>query len=206
MKRMICAILALSMASLMYADMGEIHSQSKLDHLLRKRELVVALFYKTDRETRRSSELSSNIAELERIFRRISEDDRYKDAKIIFVKVNVANAQAEDLAAEYDIQTLPTIILFREGRVVHTAGRNSPIAQKRGFVRGQALQLFIDEYFGERINTYVQINAERKRSKEKRSSNFSTYVGFGYGYGPYPYYGYYGYPYVGGNVGFGFSF
>jgi hypothetical protein len=205
MKRMIYVILTLVMASVMHADMGEIHSQSKLDHLLRKRELVVALFYKTDRETRKSSELSSNIAELERIFRRVSEDDRYKDAKIMFVKINVANARAEDLAAQYDIEKLPSVILFREGRVVHTAGSNSPIAQKRGFIRGQALRLFIDEYFGERINTYVQINAERKRRKEQ-SSNFSTYVNFGYGYGPYPYYGYYGYPYVGGSVGFGFGF
>ncbi len=205
MKRMICVILALGMASLMYADMGEIHSQSKLDHLLRKRELVVALFYKSDRDTRKSEELASNIAALERIFKRASEEDRYKDAKIMFVKINIANAQAEDLAAEYDIQTLPTVILFKDGSVVHTAGRNSPIAQKRGFVRGQALQLFIDEYLGETINTYVQMNVERKRRKE-RTSNFSTYVGFGYGYGPYPYYGYYGYPYVGGSVGFGYSF
>jgi hypothetical protein len=205
MKRMICVILALGMASLMYADMGEIHSQSKLDHLLRKRELVVALFYKSDRDTRKSEELASNIAALERIFKHASEEDRYKDAKIMFVKINIANAQAEDLAAEYDIQTLPTVILFKDGSVVHTAGRNSSIAQKRGFVRGQALQLFIDEYLGETINTYVQMNAERKRRKE-RTSNFSTYVGFGYGYGPYPYYGYYGYPYVGGSVGFGYSF
>lgn len=195
----------LCVANALYADMGEIHSPSKLDHLLRKRELVVALFYKTDRDTRKNSELSSNISRLEHIFKLASEESRYKDAKVMFVKINVANPQAEDLAAEYDIQTLPTIILFRQGRVVHTAGTNSPIAQKRGFVRAQALQLFIDEYLGETINTYVQINAERKRRKE-RSSNFSTYVGFGYGYGPYPYYGYYGYPYVGGSVGFGYSF
>jgi hypothetical protein len=198
-------VLMLCVANVAHAEMGEIRSQSKLDHLLRRRELVVALFYKSDRDTRKHTELSSNIAQLEHIFKLVSQDDRYKDAKVMFVRINVADAQAEQLAAEYDVQTLPTVILFKQGRVVHTAGRNSPIAQKRGFVRGQALQLFIDEYLGDIINTYVQINAERKRRKES-SSNFSSYVGFGYGYGPYPYYGYYGYPYAGGNVGFGFSF
>lgn len=205
MKRMWYIVLMLCAANALYADMAEIHSQSKLNNLLRKRELVVALFYKTDRDTRKNSELTTNIGQLEHIFKLVSEDSRYKDAKVMFVKINVANSQAEDLAAQYDIQTLPTVILFKQGQVVHAAGKNSPIAQKRGFVRGQALQLFIDEYLGDTINTYVQINAERKRRKES-TSNFSTYVGFGYGYGPYPYYGYYGYPYMGGSVGFGFNF
>lgn len=198
-------VLLLGVASFMHADMMEINSQTKLDNLLRKRELVVALFYKRDRETRKNEGLTANIGHLEHIFKLVSQDSRYKDAKIMFVKINLANSQAEDLAAEYNIQTLPTLILFKQGRVVRTAGMNSPIAQKTGFVRGQAMQLFIDEYLGETINTYVQINAESKRRKE-RSSNFSTYVGFGYGYGPYPYYGYYGYPYMGGGVGFGFAF
>lgn len=199
------SLLLLCGLSYLHADMSEIRSQSKLDHLLRKRELVVALFYKSDRDTRKNDELASNIAHLERIFKHVAQEDRYKDAKIMFVRINVASPQAEELAAHYDIQTLPTVILFKQGSVVHTAGKNSPIAQKSGFVRGQALELFIDEHMGEMINTYVQINAERKRRKE-RTSSFSTYVGYGYGYGPYPYYGYYGYPYVGGNVGFGFSF
>jgi hypothetical protein len=203
MKRIWYAVLMLCLATRMHAEMGEIRSQSKLDYLLRKRELVVALFYKSDRDTRKNSELSSNIAELERIFKRVSEDDRYKDAKIMFVRINVAGSQAQELAATYDVQTLPTIILFKNGRVVHTAGPNSPIAQEKGFVRSQVLQLFIDEYLGETINTYVQINAERKRRKEK---THRTYTSVGFGYGAYPYYGYYGYPYVGGNVGFGFSF
>lgn len=205
MKRILYITLLMGITNLMRAEMGEVHSQSKLDHLLRRRELVVALFYKSDRNTRKNEELAFNIMHLERIFKLVSAEDRYKDAKVMFVKINTANPQAEDIAAQYDIQTLPTVILFQQGRVVQTAGKDSPIAQKRGFVRGQALQFFIDQYLGERINTYVQINAERKRRKQ-RSSNVSTYVGFGYGYGPYPYYGYYGYPYVGGNVGFGFAF
>jgi hypothetical protein len=188
-----------------HADMAEIRSRSKFERLLDKRSLVVALFYKNDRDTRKNKDLTRNIAELERMFKRISEDGRYKDAQVMFVRINVASKDAQVIADEYGVITLPTFMLFSEGRPVHTGGSSSRIATKRGFIRGNALSFFIDEYFGETINTIVQINAERRRHRE-RSHNSYTYVG--YGVGAYPYYGPYGYPYYGygGSVGFGFAF
>jgi len=189
--------------SVLHGAMADIRSESKLNHVLKKYDLAVVLFYKTDRDTRKNSELTSNIAELERMFKRVSDDDRYKDAKIMFVRVNVASDEAERLAEEYDVSTLPSFILFKDGLVVRDGGRNGSIAMKNGFIRAHALQLFIDQYLGETINTYVQINAERKRRHER---THRTYTYFGYGYGGYPYYGYYGSPYYGGSVGFGVSF
>lgn len=54
--------------------------------------------------------------------------------EITIVKVNVD--EAKELATEYDIQSLPTIILFKNGK---------ELTSKCGFLSNSAFEKFIDE-------------------------------------------------------------
>jgi thioredoxin-related protein len=173
-----------------------VKSTKDFNHVLDNNNMVVALFYKSDRETRKNRQLSRNIELLENMMLRVAGRDRYKDAHIAFVRINTVGHDLEELAHDYEVNTVPTFMLFQNGGVVHDG-------VKIGFTSDRDLQLFIDKHLGSTINAYVQMEAEQKRRRNRRRRTY-TYVG--YGVGAYPYYGGYGYPYYGGGIGFGFGF
>ncbi len=194
----LCAFFALTSVTILHGDTREIRikSSKNFNKVLNRHPLVVALFYQNDKTTHKDKELKQKIESLERMFNRVSGGIRYRDAHMVFARINVVGDDLEGLAMDYDVSTLPAFLLFRDGRVIHGA-------QQVGFVRDAALQSFIDEHVGDTINAYVQSKAERMRRRERNRRTY-TYVGYGVGA---PYYGgYYGSPYYGGSVGFGFGF
>lgn len=195
-KQGVVILSALACVVLLTADTFKSKSTKSFDRVLKKHDMVVALFYKEDKEVKRDKALSRRIDSLERTFRRVAEEHRYKDAKVSFIRVNTAKRELEDLAREYGVKTLPTILLIQDGQPMRGA-------VLQGFINTQMLRSFIDEYFGGMINMRLEERAERKRRRAQDRGSY-TYFGYGYGYGGYPYYGYYGAPY--GGVGFGFTF
>lgn len=183
---MLCATMGFARGS---SYQIRVKSTKDFNRVLDKHALVVALFYKNDRDTRKNKELNRKIELLEDTVKRIAERDRYKDARIAFVRINIIGDDLESLAQSYDVETMPTFMIFKHGGVVR-GGITT------GFIDARELRLFIDQHIGRTINAFVQAEAERRRRKHRRTY---TYVGFG----AYP--GYYGYPYYGG-VGFGFGF
>jgi thioredoxin 1 len=69
-----------------------------------------------------------------RAFGPIFEKAAEKNADVVFAKVNTEDEQ--DLAMEYGIQAIPTLMAFRDGYLVH---------EQAGALPGHALQTLIDE-------------------------------------------------------------
>ncbi len=191
MRFAICAGLMLGSIGLIHADVVTVKSARNFNRILRKHAIVIALFYKEDKKLMRNDRnLKMNLEALERMMRRVAQYGRYEDTQISFVRINTARDDLESLARDYGVNTLPAIILLKDGRLI----KDGII---HGFITDTELQSFIDEHVGNTINMFVQAKSEHKRRRRKRTT--STYIGYGVGAG-------YGYPYYGGGVGFGVAF
>lgn len=183
-----------------------IRSREKLFQKVGKTALAVVLFYAEDRDQAKDKEYKRQIRELEQVMRDVSGMPIYKEADLLFIRVNAAQGKTDGLHREYGIKTLPACILFKDG---------APIYDTRGSVVGlygfpaitrADLKKIIDAYCMQDIQRILQNKAIiRQRQLEEARINALYWGPYWMPYGPYGWGpGDYGYGYPSG-VGFGFS-
>ena len=179
----------------------KVSSQRRFDKAVAKYRYAVVLFYQRDKQTRRDERMRGQISDLETMTTSLSKSPRYKEAKLPFLRVNVAKADLDQLAQKYGVTQMPTFMLFSGGEEVRE-GRN--IARLTGFVSRTQLEAFIDKHLKDQIEDTIEQKAEARKRRLERARIRAYYYPYGYGgYYGWPYHYGYGWPYYGYGFGYG---
>lgn len=183
----------------------EVRSERKFSDKLMKHRLAVAMFYRDDKVIREDIQVGRLIDKIERIFDSLGKWGRYQDGDVIFLSVNVAKGNLDELADAYNITKLPAFLLFKNG--VPLRDDQGKVIMWLPFlseVTERALSTFIEKHLQADIDRNIRDRAEELRRRREAAAWWAYYYGPYYGpywgYGPY----YYGRPY--GYVGFGIGF
>lgn len=175
-------------------------SEKQFQKMVEKYELLVAYFY--DNATPEKSN---------KIFETVSKTRRYAQGGVSFIAVNVDCRKNEKLQELYNLNKVPTIVLFYQSEPVDSGRIIGNITSKQ-------VRSLIEEKFGNDIKKNIQ---ERRwqQAMYRPVAYFDWGLGYpfyygwpyyGYGWGspcwgggwPYGGYGGYGRPYVSFSVGF----
>ncbi len=193
------ALAGLKVTFIAMARTRGIASSEKFYKTLEKRtkegfaSLSVVMFYRLDSTLKKEDLATYNqMQEIGRTFEQVSLMHQFKDADVQFLQVNLAKGKTEDLKYDFNIATLPTFILFKDGVPLRNAKQAK--IQLTGFVGQNELYTFINTHFERDIKNIL--NAKQTTLAERREQrDYGPRVGFSFGFGGYPYgYGY-GYPY-----------
>ena len=120
--------------------------------------MVVALFY---------DEKDKGLAQM---YEDVSKVQKYDDADIVFLKVNIARPELNNLASLYKVTMMPAFIFFYQGKRL-IDNKNTPIILSGNASRDR-LQLLIDQHYGTQIEQYVvrkDARNEQRLVREKES-------------------------------------
>lgn len=188
---------------LLQAKGKAITSPNKFDRVLNKNNLVVVFFYEQDKTTDKKTK--KEYRQLKEQLSSLSKEYSFKRAGVYFGFVNSAQKHDGEIAKEYRIKTMPSIVLFKDGGV-EKGTFGSPLMHTDPLTK-TAIRDFINSHFAERIEKIKKEKTELEEERARQSAAYGPYWGWGYGYGwPYNYYGpygYSGYPYSGFSVGVG---
>lgn len=180
-----------------------IKSRTDFASEIRKFPRALVIFYETKfdtKEERRAYEKSFKNAR--RAFDSVGKMNRYKDSSVAFLRVDLDKNELVTVAKQYGVDTLPTYMLFIDGRPLKT--QQGAVVQRTGFLEKDDIINLIERHYGRDINSILkELSRLRQREREERAqSGWSPYFYWGYG-GGYPY----GYPYYYYQPGpsFGFS-
>ena len=158
----------------------------------------------------------------ERLLKRTSLKDRYDDADVMFIEVNIADKSLEQLKAKYNVKKYPTFFLFVDGKSI--LDRDGDRVFMQDIPEEDELVEFIERHLRDEINKIV---GEEKydyyddddddddeyyyRYPRRRYYGYPSYYYHPYGYRRYhwwPYYGrrYHRYHRGYRRGGFGFTF
>lgn len=173
---------------------GDIKSVKGFERYItsRKRVRVAVLFYTSD---------GPELEAMARMFDRLDHSDRYHEAGVRFVTVNLDRGDLNQLVTDFQLSNIaiPQVIFFKDGFELARENR------MQGFLDESAMRKMIEETWGDEIDRILQ---EKEEERERRAMQW-LYYGYPYWYG-YPYYGYpgyyYGYPYGGYGPRFGIGF
>ncbi len=175
----------LSVVNVSFAEYYHVHDERRLDYLLDKYDLTIVLFY-NNRMAHES---------VKQLFKQLSRGYSYHEADVAFIGIDVAEEGGAKIARQFGVIKTPVLVLFQDGRLVIGKDRVPALATD---VRSTSdMRIFINTYFGDRIEDVLRDREERKRCRRSRRSGFRFGISYGYQY--YPYYGYpfgysYGYP------------
>ncbi|MDZ4151282.1 hypothetical protein, partial [Methylicorpusculum sp.] len=149
-----------------------IKSREKLFKSVGKTALAVVLFYHEDKEQSKDRVYKSEVRQQEQVLKDVSSMPLYREADILFARVNSAVGKTEGLAQEYGITTGPAAVLFIDG---------APLDDTRGAIVGlygssaitrADLKKIIDAYFMQDIQRILQGKALiRQRQIEEAQLN-----------------------------------
>jgi hypothetical protein len=182
-------LLLLSFAHLLEAKYHHVSDQRRLDALLDTNDLAVVLLY----------DKAMGQEPIKRIFKELSRGYSYYESDVAFISINSGRDVGINMARAYGIQKIPALLLFEGGELV--IGKDmTPVVETTIRSIGD-IRLFINTYFGDRIQDILRENEENYRMgrKKRRWSRSGFHFGISFGYPYYPYYGYpfgyqYGYP------------
>lgn len=171
---------------------------------IQKFSRAVVIFYESRFDTKEERKnYSKKFKEARRSFDSVSKMNRYKDASIAFLRVDVDKKELDGLTKRYGVGELPTYMLFLDGKPLTT--QQGVSVKRAGFLEKDDIIKLIERHYGKDINSVLkEVSRLRQRASEERGqSGWSPYFYWGYG-GGYPY----GYPYYYYQPGpsFGFSF
>lgn len=129
-------------------------SEHELQQLVGKAPVLVALFYKNDKEAKGALQN----------YRKVSSVQRYDDAGVVFVAIDVDQRGSVELMKRYNVGTTPTVILFDWS----VMAPNGIIGRLIGFETSQKLQEFIESNCGGKINNLVVAKQRTENRKERR--------------------------------------
>jgi len=172
----------------------EVTSWRKLKRLTDKYRYAVAMFYYRDKQMRKEGMLREEVDELKRMFRAVSREQRYENARVAFLRVNLAWRGADEIAEQFQVtaDNIPTFMLIKNGDAERDiSGKPFTLT---GYATRDALVKFIDKKWHDQlIDEAERIEDERERRTEESRVYWS--------YNPWPYYGYgwgpWGYPWRG---------
>jgi hypothetical protein len=145
-----------------------------------------------------------NFKNARRAFDSVSKMDRYKDASLAFLRVDLNKEELARAKRDYSFDTLPAYMLFIDGKPL-TTQQGLTVKRTSFLEKGNIIDL-IEKHYGQDINSILkELSRLRQREREERvQSGWSPYFYWGYG-GGYPY----GYPYYYapgyGSAGFGIT-
>jgi hypothetical protein len=179
----------------------EDQQESWLDQKLAEGGLAAVYFYKPEQDKGAQA------------FDRAHKSQRFADAGMHFLRVNVDKPQYKKVADEYNLEQLPTIMLFKDGEPDKVDGE---VATLSGFTSVQEIKSFIEDNFSSDITAAIREiqqteepavrNVTYRVVRERPRPRISFGIGAGYPYNDYWYGRPYGYgpyysPYWGGGWG-----
>ena len=191
---LVVIVLAVGVRHVALCKEFRVRSVSKFDKLVSKYRYAVVMLYRSDKETKRDSELRQKIKDLQVMFKSLSKVSRYKETDLQFLNVNVAKKDLSEVMQRLGIQTVPTFVLFNGG--VPIRDQNKHIAKLQGSVYRNQLQEFIEKHLSEQLEDVIEAKEkERKRKLEEARIRYYEQPYYPYGYPGYYYYYPYGYRY-----------
>ncbi len=212
MKKLLMVLMALQVlaSTSLYARRdARITSLHKFDRAASRYPFAAVVFYQDDRDVREYDRMQRVNNSVLNAVHRLSHDWNYKAGNVQFMRVNIVKDDLEDLARDYNITELPTVILLKNGEPVTTdkqskrdegktkvmpvkpveqsSNAKPEIAKLTGLINLIDLQDFIDTYLGDDIQDLVDQKIEMRRERAALAS---------YYWYSYPYW--YNYPYYGG--------
>jgi hypothetical protein len=171
----VAALLLLCIIGTLYSKVNESSSPRLFDRYLGRAPYAVVMFYEKDREALRDNKkLSHTVQVLSDMFDGVSDRSRYKDAGLVFLKVNVSREKLLEVAQSYDVTKFPTFMLFNFGKPVSDAMLSGNIASK-------ALESFIESYLKDHLDTIIE-NKEIIHERRLQDVRYNTpYWYWGYG-------------------------
>jgi thioredoxin-like negative regulator of GroEL len=133
------------------AKMKSVKSRRDFEQTIAKDSMVVALFY------------NESDKGLTQMYEDVSKVQKYDEADVIFLRVNVARSELSQLAQLYHVTTMPTFLFFHKGKQVTSVSGNISRTQ---------LQSSIDQYFGTEITQYISgknVRNSNRLAQEKES-------------------------------------
>jgi len=170
-----------------------VKSEKRFDYMISKHSLAVVYFYNEPKAKRGKNRCVGQTA-LDRAVGVLASSRSYRDGGLFFLKVNACRADLANIMRDYNVTTMPTFMLFKNGTPLR--GKDRKPVTLSGFVDGATLQDFIDAYLADDINARIEQKAIDRARREAARFYYWNYWGPGYGY-------YSGYPY--GRLGFGFT-
>lgn len=147
------------------------------DNAVARTELAIVLFYQEMKENK------DQARRLREDFSSASRGQPY----VTFVLVNTAKERLTDVAQDFNVTKMPTLMLFKDGVPYKKGGA---VATMTGFVHRGEMMRFIRDNFKDFIEVIRKERREEARERAERRANFGFYYGYPYPWGwGYPYYG-----------------
>lgn len=191
-------LVLLSRVTMTSARVHRVKSERNFDYILRNAHFSVILFYSGGRNDK-----DEGMNHLKDVFEDLSNRGRYKDAEIVFMRVNIDSRNMITIAEHYDITEYPSFILFDEDEPM--IDENELPIILTGFVTRVALKQFIEDNLETRIAETIKQKDElvKRRRDEAKVSWVPYYYPYDY---YYPYWDFYGRsPSYSPSLGFGFG-
>jgi thioredoxin-like negative regulator of GroEL len=158
------------------AKMKSINSRRDFEQSVAKDSMVVALFY---------NEKDKGLTQM---YEDVSKVQKYDDADILFLRVNMARPELNQLARLYNVETMPTIIFFHKGKQLHDV-KGRATTQLFGNISRSDLQTSIDAHFGAEMEQYIagknaKVSNRVAREKESWKAYYYPRNVFTNSYGP----------------------
>lgn len=135
----------------------------------------------------------------------ISSIERLSDSGLVCIRVLIDDSQNSPLVSEYNLNSLPVYILFRNSTAIRYP--QGEIVTIKGNAPYEMIVDYIERYLGKSINYALKKRAEHERQEHKeRLARYYYYAPYLYGAWPYgcgPYWG--GGCWGGCGLGFGFG-
>lgn len=125
---------------LSYAKVRTVNTRRDFEQSITRDNIVVAFFY------------DQNDKGLMRMYDDVSSYKRYDDADIVFLKINAARKELQELTRLYGITTMPAFIFFNKGQRMISCGSNGTLT---GNITRDILQAYIDKCYGAQMDTYI---------------------------------------------------
>lgn len=142
--------------------------------LITKYQFAVVLFYQENKEINKDRHMRQINNFMDGTFARLSRNGYYRDGDLAFIKVNVMRDDLENVQHEYQITTLPSILIFRNGVPFQDA------QGKRLMIAGQASADQIDSLIAAHLKKELDANVQKRAEQRRIQRELDAW----YGYGP----------------------
>lgn len=193
------------------AMLGKFHTIVKdeaFDDLVNKYEYAVVCLAPSRAKSKNfdkdeKKEIAISFKDLKKRLKEASESEKFKQylqQEVGFLLIDTASSLIKEVDEEFAVETTPTCLLFKHGKVVLTARRYAQIYEP--FSKFSILS-FLSKYFKHEFNDIVaEKKDEEEENRKERIARYQSSALVAYPYGAYGYYS--GYPYDSGFYGRGY--
>lgn len=202
--RMLVCVLALSGGFLDARSRGVLvpRNDRNFYDLITKYQFAAVLFYQDSKVVRRDAGARQVIDFMNGTFDRLGRYGYYRDADLVFMKVNVERDNLADVSHAFQIVQLPCVVLFKSG--VPIQDRYGKPLMLVGSSSADQIERLIKSNLKKELDANVQKRAEERRQQRELDRLYGPSFSWGLGWGwPGAYYGSWGWPGYYGGWGWG---